>query len=257
MALSSSGKTFVKQLGAEVQNSSAVYHPYLTALKNADLPNIHLALQDFAFQYGIYSASFVHYITSLLDQLTASEHKQILYSNLREEQGNEIDVVLPNNVLKSIEGKSHTILYRQFQQAIGVGDNYLASAEQNQTGTEWSTNFLKLCQVNQHVGIGAIGIGTELIVSPIYQQILEALSHHTELSQIDRIFFELHSTCDDHHAEQLLSVAEELASSQFALEQIAYGARTAVSLRSTFWDKMLERALQQSPISNNMVASEY
>ena len=43
-------------------------------------------------------------------------------------------------------------------------------------------------------------------------------------------------------AAQLILIAEDLAEDQSACEQIEYGARMAVNLRTLFWDKMLDRA---------------
>lgn len=97
--------------------------------------------------------------------------------------------------------------------------------------------------MNECVGVGAIGIGTELIVSKIYLQILEGLKNHTKLTLTQRVFFDLHSACDDDHAAQLISIALELAVSDKARQQIEYGMNESINLRTAFWDDMLSRAL--------------
>ena len=96
--------------------------------------------------------------------------------------------------------------------------------------------------MNECVGVGAIGIGTELIVSRIYNQILDGLKTYSNLTMTQRVFFDLHSQCDEKHAAQVLFIAKELAQDHTACEQIEYGAKMAIKLRIAFWDKMLERA---------------
>jgi len=223
-------------------DSRAVNHPYLQAIQEGSLPNIELAIKDFAFQYSIYSSQFTRYLSAVIKLLNNPKHKEMLLENLTEEQGDTHDVELPPDVLATVTGVPHTLLYRRFQEALGIDDHYRSSAHQIQTAVLWQDQFLKLCEVDECVGIGAIGIGTEFIVSRIYHQILEGLKTHSNLTMTERVFFDLHSQCDDDHAAQMLSIAEELAVDESACEKIEYGAKMAFSMRVAFWDKMLERA---------------
>lgn len=178
----------------------------------------------------------------MIDSLNDKQHKEILLKNLVEEQGDVHDIELPPDVLASIDGKPHSQLYRRFQEAVGVDLSYQETEDQSQTAIFWRDQFLQLCKMDACVGIGAIGIGTELIVSSIYNQILEGLKSHSDLTMIERVFFDLHSQCDDEHATQMISIAKDLAQDKMASERIEYGARMAINMRIQFWDKMLERA---------------
>lgn len=255
------GSAFIECLSAEALNSAAVNHPYLQSMRVGDLPNIDLAFKDFAFQYGIYSAAFVRYVSAVIENLSNAEHKQILLSNLAEEQGNTHDVELPPDVLASVIGQPHTSLYRRFQEALGIDADYRKTAHRSQTSLSWSRQFLQICKMNECVGVGAIGIGTELIVSRIYDQILEGLEAHTNLTMTQRVFFDLHSKCDEEHSAQLLLIAEDLAQDRTACEQIEYGTRKAIDMRVAFWDKMLERAhgfpASTSPAIEKLSTIEY
>jgi len=242
MHRSRSGAAFIEHISTQALNSAAVNHPYLQSLRNGDFPDIHLAYQDFAFQYGLYTTQFVRYLSAVIENLERPGHRQILQSNLAEEKGNAQDIDLPPEVLDSIGGQSHASLFRRFQEALGVDADYRGSATDADVGSRWSREFLQLCGINEFVGIGAIGIGTELIVSSIYDQILQGLEAHSHLTMAQRVFFDLHSECDDEHAAQMILIAEELARSSAAIEQIEYGVRRAISLRAGFWDQMLERA---------------
>ncbi|MFT7674444.1 MAG: pyrroloquinoline quinone (PQQ) biosynthesis protein C [Gammaproteobacteria bacterium] len=247
--------TFIKRLSTEALGSTAVNHPYLRALATGDFPNIDVAFQDFAFQYSLYSSRFTRYVSAVIKNLSNDGHKKILMCNLSEEQGATNDVELPADVLASITGESHTKLFRRFQEALGVDSEYRQSTAQCQTGVLWGDQFLQLCEMNECVGVGAIGIGTELIVSSIYNQILTGLKNHSDLTMSQHIFFDLHSECDEEHANQIALISEDLAQNNMACEQIEYGVKMAINMRAIFWDKMLERA-QGFAVSHSEISKE-
>ena len=236
------GAAFVNRISVEALESAAVNHPYLRAMSEGDFPNMELAIKDFSFQYGLYSVRFPRYVSAVIENLGNARHKQILLTNLDEEKGLISDVELPPDVLASVIGQPHASLFRRFQEALGVNAEYRATTAQCQTGLLWSKQFLQLCEMNECVGVGAIGIGTELIVSSIYNQILKGLKAHSDLTMTQHVFFNLHSQCDAEHAAQIALIVEDLAHNNMACEQIEYGARMALSMRVIFWDKMHERA---------------
>lgn len=235
------GDNFIKRICDEALNSAAVNHPYLSAFSKGEFPDVDFAIKDFAYHYGLYNIHFIRYLSAVIAGLSNDEHKQILLSNLDEEKGNVHDSALPHDVLASIDQQSHTQLYRRFQKAVGV-DLELASSDSD-VNLQWSKQFLLLCEKNEFAGVGALGIGTELIVSKIYHQILQGLKTYTNLTAIQRVFFDLHSECDDDHAAQLISIAVDLAIDEQACQQIEYGVSMAIKMRTEFWDKMLHRAL--------------
>jgi pyrroloquinoline quinone (PQQ) biosynthesis protein C len=205
----SSGAAFIKSISAEALDSAAVNHPYLRAMSQGDFPNIDLAFKDFAFQYSLYSARFTRYVSAVIENLSSAEHTQFLLTNLAEEKGVVNDVELPPDVLASVTGQPHSNLFRRFQESLGVNTDYRESTDKCQTGLLWSRQFLQLCEMNECVGVGAIGIGTELIISRIYNQILEGLEAHTDLTMAEHVFFNLHSQCDEQHAEQITLITED------------------------------------------------
>ncbi len=239
----------INRIKNEALASSAVNHPYLQALQEGNLPNYDLAIKDFAFQYGVYSKQFTQYLKTVIKQLKSAKHQEMLMENLTEEQGDTHDVELPADVLATVTGVPHAQLYRRFQEAVGVNDDYRANTEESQTASLWRDQFLQLCETDECVGVGAIGIGTELIVSSIYNQILDGLKAHSALTMTERVFFDLHSQCDDEHAAQMLSIANDLAVDHTACEKIEYGAKMAINMRTVFWDKMLEHA-QHFPVAS-------
>ncbi len=240
----------INHIKAEALASRAVHHPYLKALQHADLPNFDLAIKDFAFQYGIYSKQFTQYLQAVINNLNNNKHREMLLENLTEEQGDTHDVELPADVLATVTGVPHAQLYHRFQKAVGIDDAYRDETVESATATLWRDQFLQLCASDECVGVGAIGIGTELIVSSIYSQILEGLKTHSDLSMTNRVFFDLHSHCDDEHAAQMLLIAKDLAVDETACEKIEYGAKMALHMRTVFWDNMLTRS-QHFPATTN------
>lgn len=237
-----SGAAFTERIKTEVLNSTAINHPYLQAMGCGEFSDINMAFRDFAVQYGLYSSQFIRYLSTVISSCSNPKHQTILQSNLAEEKGNLHDVDLPPNVLASIEGQEHSLLFRRFQQALGVDTKTPIQNAELQPGGLWSQQFLKLCESNEYVGIGAIGIGTEFIVSHIYNQLLAGIKNHTKLTMAEHVFFDLHSECDDEHGAQMLLITEELATNVDVCEQIEYGVSMAIKLRTEFWDSMLERA---------------
>ena len=254
------GAAFVSAVSADSKKSNAVNHPYLRAMRDGDFPNVTLAFQDFAFQYGLYSARFVRYMSAVTENLSNTEHRKILLANLAEEQGDTHHIELPPDVLDSVVGQPHALLYRRFQVALGVGSGSREVTPEC-PGRLWSQQFLQLCETNECVGVGAIGIGTELIVANIYDQILEGIKAHSDLTVTQRVFFDLHSECDEEHAAQMLLITRDLAQDTDACEQLEFGIRSAIDMRSTFWDTMLERArnfpASDSPTTERMSAVGY
>ena len=77
---------------------------------------------------------------------------------------------------------NRTQLYCRFQEALGIDPNYCEPNSKDNPGLLWSQQFLHLCEMNEFVSVGAIGIGTELIVSNIYKQILSGLETNRNLT---------------------------------------------------------------------------
>ncbi|MEO1296071.1 MAG: iron-containing redox enzyme family protein, partial [Cyanobacteria bacterium J06636_16] len=91
--------------------------------------------------------------------------------------------------------------------------------------------------------IGALGLGTESIVSECYRAIVQALAHLEDLSARDTVFFSLHTLVDDAHQETLLAIAATFAQTPEGLRDLQKGMRKALALRVAFWDWLYTRAL--------------
>lgn len=246
----------ISDLVEESLSHRAVHHPYLKALGDGDLPCINYALKDFATQYYGYSLHFPRYLTSVISKLDNHNHRKSLLENLTEESGIYEEDELAE--LKSIgiepewiENIPHPILFKRFYNAVGAGNNGEQAHIEAIQLVSWREMFMStLNHGSAAESVGAIGLGTENIVSTIYQSFVKALGY-LDLSPRDTVFFPLHTSVDDHHQETLAEISKHYAALPNGKSDLRKGMIKALSLRTTFWDWMYERALRFQPASNN------
>jgi pyrroloquinoline quinone (PQQ) biosynthesis protein C len=223
----------------------AVHHPYLRALAAGDLPDSRSALQDFACHYHGYSAHFPRYLRCAIDQLSVPEHREALTENLTEECGE-----YPPEDLKALRqvgiapewivGVRHSELFRRFGDALGV--QHVDAEAAAMEVICWREMFLGvLSDGSPAQSVGALGLGTEGVVSTMYSYFLPALER-LGLTPQDTVFFHLHTMVDDHHQATLLDIARHYARTAEGRHELVKGMRKALYLRAGFWDWLYVRA---------------
>lgn len=241
-----SPREFVEALRAEALAHPAARPRLLRRLALGELPSTQEALRLYAHHYSFYSRDFTRYLTGVIEGLPEERHREELLENLREEEGT------PGST--ALEGRPHAELFALFKRGVGVTDSYAAARPPLPTALVWRAQFMALCSSPVlGVGLGAIGLGTELIVPSVYAHLLSALDRCPELPPEARVFFELHLSADDQHAEDLLRVTEEVALTSERREAIRFGAHAALHLRESFWAAL--EALIDAP-SHPTAASE-
>jgi pyrroloquinoline quinone (PQQ) biosynthesis protein C len=230
---------FVTALCREASEHPAVHHPYLKRLASGDLPDMEFALRDYAFQYSFYGAEFPSYLEGVIGGLRYPRHREVLCENLVEEKGKPGSTELAD--------RPHTELFKHFQIATGVDAAYLARAEPCTTALVWRDLFLQKCQSRQEgVGLGGIGIATELVVPTMYSYILDGIRRHSTLTAEESFFFELHAQCDSRHGNDLREITQELSEKIDCREAVRFGVFSSLNLRKAFWDIMLSRAVARA-----------
>ena len=238
---------YVGSLATEALLHRAVKHPYLEALDSGDLPDTRWALADFARHYTGYSQHFPRYLTTVISRLAEARHRDDLLENLTEESGiyedSELAELADNGIEKEwIVGRSHPRLFDRFRRAMGV-ENSEHIVEPDQVIC-WREMFLSiLANGSPAEAVGALGLGTEQIVSTIYQPFTRAIERLGDLSPRDSVFFPLHTTVDEHHQKTLQKVAADLVTDDRNAQELRRGMLKALNLRSVFWDWMYSRAL--------------
>lgn len=240
-------REFVAKLAEQSLQHRAVNHPYLEALGSGNLPDMHWALADFGRHYHGYSKEFPRYLTAVISRLEDPSHRAGLMENLTEESGvyeAEELAKLDEIGIESdwIVDKPHPVLFTRFCKAMGVDDEDLLDVSDQVVC--WREMFLSLLTAGTPAeAVGALGLGTENIVSTIYQPFCSAVDGLSELSPRDTVFFPLHTAVDDHHQETLQGIAADLAVDEDSRSKLRLGMLKALSLRSSFWDWMYSRAL--------------
>ena len=139
----------------------------------------------------------------------------------------------------------HPELFKRFCDSLGVGLGHVT--QDSIEVTCWREMFLDvLGEGSPAQAVGALGLGTEGIVSAMYQSFLPALDK-IDLKPRDAVFFPLHAMVDDHHQETLLDIARDFAETPEGRRDLAKGMRKALFLRAGFWDWLHARALQATP----------
>jgi pyrroloquinoline quinone (PQQ) biosynthesis protein C len=246
-ARTQSPQAFVAELAEQSLLHRAVNHPYLEAMGSGALPDTRWALADFGQQYQCYSKDFPRYLTAVISRLADPGHRAGLMENLSEESGiyeAEELAELSEIGIKSewIVGKPHPQLFNRFCKAMGLEDQDLSS-EPDQIIC-WREMLISLLSSGTPAeAVGALGLGTENIVSTIYKPFSRAVAMLPELAAKDTVFFPLHTAVDDHHQETLQGIAADLAVNDATRSELRRGMLKALSLRSVFWDWMYRRAL--------------
>ena len=238
-------RAYLMQLEAEACRHEAVHHPYLRALSEGALPNPREALQDFARVYEGYSAWFPRLLAAVESRLPA-EKRSVLDENKAEEVGcydEETLQELERAGLRRewVEGIPHPELFRRFQRGIGVEPD--SAVEPASAVARWREGLLHLLQSDHPAAaVGALGLGTEFVVSRMYGAILRGVDRFSGARPEDRTFLVLHALVDEVHAASLLELSRELAADGEGRAALARGMRDALDLRASFWDELHQLA---------------
>lgn len=246
---------FVNALREEALSSRAVQHEYLDALVDGRLPDPATALADLAYQYLPYSSDFPRYLTAAIAQLNDRSHRDMLIANLLEEDG-KVDEGEAAHLrelgidIDRIQGAPHSGLFRRYLDALGMTDAWRQRCQPCMEAKVWSRLFLMVCSSGGEAqAVGAIGLGTEIIVSDVYRQIRKAIEGHLDIRRDDRVFFDLHINVDNAHGQTFMRIATELAQGDKHRGALRAGVLMALSLRAAFFDAMNARARRMRPRS--------
>lgn len=239
---SATNRELIGDLLHEANTHIALRHKWLNNIANSAYSDQHYALKTFACEYHTYASAFPHYLRAVIDKLTLDKHKKPLLENLQEEKGqldkDEVGILRAHGInVGSVLGVPHPTLYRRFCHSMGLTELQLLKPAH--IAMQWRKQLLDYIQTaSPAAAVGAIGIGTEGIVKPIYHKILSGIRALGTLNRDEYIFFELHCVVDDKHAEDLENVAIDMLGVDNGYEELRAGMLKALELRAQFWDYM-------------------
>jgi len=239
-----SGAAYVQELQSFAADSLAANHPLLVALANGDFRDPSRALRGFLGQYYHYSRRFTRYLAGVSAQLEAPEHRAALIGNSAEEVGRidaEAERELRSAGIDPADAAfPHPELFQRFLRAIDVDPRNGHAHAPLLATSAWIETFHGICsQSGEAQAVGALGIATEGIVPGMYRYVLRAIGRSfPSLSKRDRVFFDLHATVDDEHAEVLRDIAAALAATAGERRALALGTLRALQARETFFGEL-------------------
>lgn len=245
-ALSADNHSHLASLLQEAGNHPALNHIWLDNIARHEYPSMTWALRDYAYQYHGYASAFPIYLKSVIGKLEDEKHRKALEHNLDEERG-KIDAIDAGILTaagidaSTVDGVPHPLLYKRFCHALGIQDSDLNTP--SDAALEWKQQLLDYIEdASPAAAVGAIGLGTESIVKPLYSKILQGIRRLGTLDRKDYVFFELHCIVDDQHAIDLNHIASDLMLEEDNLGELRAGMTKALDLRNRFWDHLHARA---------------
>jgi len=240
---------FLEGLVAEALDHPALRHPWLGAMEQRAFPDMRAACRDFALVYHGYCAWFPFYLQAVIDKLDGPRHataRARLVRNLSEENGclgadGRARLAASGIPIASVQGVPHRELFRHFCAALGLGARELQDVPIESAAWRVSLRgFLERATIAE--GVGALGLGTECILVPLYARLLAGIAGTPGLTRADTVFFELHCRLDERHGSELLALAAELATTPEGRSGLRRGMLKALALRLAVWDALWLRA---------------
>jgi len=225
------GPAFVAGLVQRALEHRAANHPFAE-----DLGAERLAV--FARHYHGYSSYFPRYLTATISRLDEPTHRAALIANLTEESGSYEEEELEALAIAGVKpdwivGVPHPKLFERFCSTVGVTPPVAdAVAPEVQA---WRDMFYRvILDGSPAEAVGAIGIGTEAIVSHVYRPFVTAVER-ADLDPAGTVFFPLHAEVDDNHQATLAAIAVDLASDAEGRRGLELGMTKALMLRDAFF----------------------
>lgn len=246
LEVDTSASVFVDSLQEYALSSRAANHVLLERIATGNMPDLAANVSFLLSEYYHYSHQFTRYLTAVMANLTAPEHRAALVRNAADEVGHvtpdEAAELLKNGIDPDHARAPHPELFRRFLRAIGAKPEEILRRKPRAVTLAWIEAFRDLCMHGGEAqGVGALGIATEGIVAVMYRRILRGINiAWPNMSARDKVFFELHALLDDDHAHTLREIAVSIAATPDGRRQLAVGALRALVARAAFFDEMMD-----------------
>ena len=201
-------------------------HPFLLDCRAGRVPPERLL--GFLAQHGRYSRYFTRYLCALMSRLERGEDVIPLAANLAEELGLGGDD----------HETPHAVLYQQMLQRFGVDIDGAPVLPETQNLID--TVFMLCQQPGGLSGLGAMCLGAEAIVPPLYSSLVQGFEN-AGFRREDLTFFLVHIDCDDGHADTMFQLMESLTRGNPSKRlKVIQGGEIAVTARLRFFDALGE-----------------
>ena len=199
--------------------ATVLEHPFLQRCRTGtiSLPR----LKTYLVQQGHYSRHFTRYLCALMSNLPDNAQILALAENLFEELGLSDDSQIPHSVL-------YQTMLQRFDLNLERGPGPLPAT------TGLIRAMTEHCRdANPACGLGALCLGAEALVAPLYSAIIAGFAAHG-FTGPEMAFFTIHIDCDDGHADTLRAIMVRAAEQDPSQLEIMIAAGRA--LARARWD---------------------
>lgn len=203
--------------------------PFLTRCRTGEITMDEL--RSFLAQQYFYSRHFTRYLCALLSNILDEKDRLALTDNLIDETGLGIDKGIP-----------HSVLYRQMLERLGVNPQRHSVLPETQALID--TMFESCRNSNPVIGLGALCLGAEAIVSHLYAQIVQGFRAHG-ITENNLDFFHIHIACDDEHAETMREIILRGLTTQEQKLALKCAAQRAIAARARFFSALCGSSIQK------------
>jgi pyrroloquinoline quinone (PQQ) biosynthesis protein C len=203
-------------------------HPFLTACADGTI-TLEL-LRAFLVQHGKYARYFTRYLCALISQLEEADDVLRLAENLTEELGFGADAAMRT---------PHARIYADMLRGFDIDQGAYPTNPETQNLID--TMFMLCRQPRGTAGLGAMCLGAEGLVPPLYARLIEGFRHcGVEPSRLE--FFSIHIDCDDDHAATMYEIlARQTEASPSSGITALNAGDIAVNARLRFFDALMKR----------------
>lgn len=223
--------------------SRAADHPFFQGMRDGTLPNVLLALCDYAFQKSELHSYFKEARGVDDDDCTATQPLQAV----------RMETPKAAPVLINLEQRSISVVDAKYEELFG---RFLKALER-EAGTEGSALFPQV-KIGRYFGeefgklletenllflLGVLSIRTFPIVHAVYRCILEGVKKYTRLSPREYFFYQLGSELETPLYGYLKEKICAFCRTRDDRFEVSKGFAYAAACQARYWDRLYKRAL--------------
>lgn len=212
--------TFVQSLNNQLDSLHLLKHPFYESWNESSLSL--QALQTYAKEYYHHVAAFPRYISSIHSLCLNLKMRQVLLSNLiEEEQGEE----------------NHPELWQRFAEGLGVARSQLLEDAQVKETRELVDGYFDIVRSSFAEGLGAL-YAYERQTPEVSKSKIEGLKKHYSINDERSLkFFTVHMEADEWHSEECANLIADLSEEE--QDKVMQGAKKGAKLLWGFLDGMM------------------
>ncbi|EME31305.1 uncharacterized protein Gasu_15400 [Galdieria sulphuraria] len=223
--------------------SRAADHPYFHGMRDGTLPNVLLALCDYALQKSALHNHFKEARGCADEEYAATQPLRAI----------RMETPKAAPILINLEQRSISVVDAKYEDLFGrllkalereAGSEGLAMLPQVNVGRYFGEEFGRLVESENFLFLlGVLSIRTFPVVHTVYRYILEAFKKYTRLSPREYFFYQLGSELETPLYGYLKEKICTVCKTREDRWEVSKGFAHAAACQSRYWDRLYRRAL--------------